>query len=414
MPLASGAASVLGLDPVRHRDQVRRRVGLLSHASHLYDDLTVAGERAVRRAGRRRRHRPDRRACERLGLTGRLLKTSAAKLSAGQRRRVALAVLAARWPELWLLDEPHAGLDASARATLDELIARGRRGRGHRGHRLPRGRFVESLAARAVTVTGGRVTAERPLGPGAGASRADADRHRPPCRRVDRRGGGPCGVTPLLVAGKDLRIEARSRVAPVPGGPVRDRGPGPVRLRPRARPHADGQGAPGLFWVAVLFCTVLAVQRSVSVESVDGARDGLRLSGLDPAGLFLGKSAAVAAQLVVLEVVLGVGVVLLYGARIEVPWLIVVSCLLGTVGLAATGTLYGALSAGLRVRETLLPFLFLPIAAPVLLAGTRIWQAALAGGGPADGTPWLRLLVVFDAVYLALGVVVFGPIQESA
>ncbi len=173
-------------------------------------------------------------------------------------------------------------------------------------------------------------------------------------------------------------------------------------------------GAPGLFWVAVLFCTVQAVQRSVSVESADGARDGLRLSGLDPAGLFLGKTVAVAAQLVVLEALLAVGVVLLYGARIDVPWLIVVSCVLGTVGLAATGTLYGALSAGLRVRETLLPFLLLPIVAPVLLAGTRIWQAAMAGGTPADGTQWLRLLVIFDAVYVALGVVVYGPIQETA
>jgi hypothetical protein len=50
----------------------------------------------------------------------------------------------------------------------------------------------------------------------------------------------------------------------------------------------------------------------------------------------------------------------------------------------------------------------------VLLAGTRIWQAAMAGGVPSDGTQWLRLLVVFDAVYVALGVVVFGPIHESA
>ncbi len=58
-------------------------------------------------------------ACERWGLVGRLAKTPAGKLSAGQRRRVALAVLTARWPELWLLDEPHAGLDAAARALLD-------------------------------------------------------------------------------------------------------------------------------------------------------------------------------------------------------------------------------------------------------------------------------------------------------
>jgi heme exporter protein B len=218
----------------------------------------------------------------------------------------------------------------------------------------------------------------------------------------------------LLVAGKDLRIEARSRVALSQVAPF-----GVVALAmfafalgPDRAPMAHG--APGLFWVAVLFCTVLAVQRSVSVEAVDGARDGLRLSGLDPAGLFLGKAAAVAAQLVVLELVLGLGVTLLYGARIEAPWLILASSVLGTVGLAATGTLYGALSAGLRVKETLLPFLFLPIAAPILLAGTRIWQAALSGGVPADAAPWLRLLVVFDAVYLALGVVVYGPIQESA
>ncbi|HXW38288.1 MAG TPA: heme exporter protein CcmB, partial [Acidimicrobiales bacterium] len=71
-------------------------------------------------------------------------------------------------------------------------------------------------------------------------------------------------------------------------------------------------------------------------------------------------------------------------------------------------------SAGLRVRETLLPFLLLPIVAPVLLAGTRLWQAAVAGGVAEAGSDWLRLLVVFDAVYVALGVIVFGPILESA
>ncbi len=218
----------------------------------------------------------------------------------------------------------------------------------------------------------------------------------------------------LLVAGKDLRIEARSRVAVSQVAPF-----GIVALVLFAFALGPdrtvmAKGAPGLFWVAVLFCTVLAVQRSVAVESGDGARDGLRLSGIDPAGLFLGKAAAVAAELVVLEVVLGLGVVVLYGARIEVPWLIVVSGLLGTLGLAATGTLYGALSAGLRVRETLLPFLWLPIAAPVLVAGTRIWQAALVGGTPSDATPWLRLLIVFDAVYLAVGVVIYGPIHETA
>ena len=125
VPLASGQVASSASTRSATATAVRRRVGLLSHASHLYDDLTV-GENvrfAVRAAGAD----PDGSApaCDRLGLVGRLLRTPAAKLSAGQRRRVALAVLAARWPELWLLDEPHAGLDAAARATARRVDHRG-------------------------------------------------------------------------------------------------------------------------------------------------------------------------------------------------------------------------------------------------------------------------------------------------
>ena len=169
-------------------------------------------------------------------------------------------------------------------------------------------------------------------------------------------------------------------------------------------PSAPGRepcaaAAPGLFWLAVLFSTVLATQRSFAIESGEGTRDGLRLSGIDPAGVFLGKAAAVAVQLAVLQVVLWAGVSLLFGVRVHAPWLAVVASVLATVGLSAAGVIYGALSAGLRVRETLLPMLVLPILAPVLLAGSRAWSAAVSGA-VATGTPWLRVLGPFAAVYL--------------
>jgi heme exporter protein B len=219
----------------------------------------------------------------------------------------------------------------------------------------------------------------------------------------------------FLVAGKDLRIELRSRVVLNQVAPFAlvvlvlfafALGP--------ARPPMV-QAAAGLFWVALLFASVLAVQRSFGLEAHDGTRDGLRLSGLDPAGIFLGKAAAVAAQLIVLEVLLTAGVVLFYGAHIHSYGSVIAACVAGTAGLAAVGTLYGALSAGVRVRETLLPFLLLPVVAPVLLAGTRAWQAALGTGPGGDSAdPWLRLMFVFAVVYLALGVVIFGPLQESA
>ena len=223
----------------------------------------------------------------------------------------------------------------------------------------------------------------------------------------------------VLVAGKDLRIEMRSRIVLNQVAPfgllvlvlfALALGPAPAPML---------RAAPGLFWVAVLFSTMLAVQRSFAIETADGAGDAMALSGLDSAGIFLGKAAAIALQLLALELLLAVGVVLLYGAQIRsIPGLLL-ACLAGTAGLAAAGTLYGALSAGIRVRETLLPFLLLPVLAPVLLAGTRAWQAALSGGAAVGGSgntgqPWLPLLVVFAVVYLMLGVVIFGSLQEAA
>jgi heme exporter protein B len=217
----------------------------------------------------------------------------------------------------------------------------------------------------------------------------------------------------VLVAGKDLRIEARSRVALWQVVPFAVLvlvllafaiGPDQASLR-----HA----APGIFWVALLFSTVLAVQRSVSVESGEGTRDGLRLSGIDPAGIFLGKAAAVALQLLVLQVVLWVGVTFLFDVHVRVIWLAVTASLLATIGLACAGVLYGGLSAGLRVRDTLLPLLVLPVLAPVLLAGSKAWDAALSGNA-SGGTQWLKILVPFAVIYLVVGIVLYGPLQEAA
>jgi heme exporter protein B len=217
----------------------------------------------------------------------------------------------------------------------------------------------------------------------------------------------------VVIAGKDLRIEARSRVGTNQVVPFAllvlvlfafaldpDRG---ILARASA----------GLFWVTVLFAAVLAIQRSFAVEADDGARDALRLSGLDPAGIFLGKAAAVALQLLVLEACLAVGVYVLYDAPVDGVSLLVLTCLVATAGLAVAGTLYGVLAAGLRVRETLLPLLLLPVVAPVLVAATRAGEAALAGT-PGEGWPWVQLLAVFAAVYTAFGIVAFGPLLEES
>jgi heme exporter protein B len=221
-----------------------------------------------------------------------------------------------------------------------------------------------------------------------------------------------------LVAGKDLLIERRSRVATMQIIPVALL---VLVLFAFALDPARGtlrRATPGLFWVAVLLVLLLVVLRAFAVEQADGARDALRLADLDPAGIFLGKAAALALELLAVEVVLLAGVLVLYEVSLPASGaaLLVATCLTATVGLAAVGTLYGGLAAGLKVRETLLPLLVLPVAAPVLIGATTAFEAALDTGSRtlAQGWAWVGLLTVFGLAYSALGLVAFGPLLEEA
>jgi heme ABC exporter ATP-binding subunit CcmA len=121
VPLHSGEAEVLGHDLTQDRRAHRRDLSLVGHDTGCYDDLTVRENLrfSARAAG------ADDAAVdgvlEQLGLA-RLADILHGKLSAGQRRRLSLAVGLARAPRLLLLDEPHAGLDADGRQVLDAML----------------------------------------------------------------------------------------------------------------------------------------------------------------------------------------------------------------------------------------------------------------------------------------------------
>ena len=175
LPVTSGHASVLGLDLGNERRALRRRVGLLGHANFLYDDLTVADNVRFAVAAGRGTPSSVEPALKRLGLDGRLRDLRVSACSAGQRRRTALAPLIAREPRLWLLDEPHAGLDAESRDLLDdvvrEAVANGSTVllASHDSERS------QALATRTVTVAGGHVTADTADTPTTAATAATRD-----------------------------------------------------------------------------------------------------------------------------------------------------------------------------------------------------------------------------------------------
>ena len=220
-----------------------------------------------------------------------------------------------------------------------------------------------------------------------------------------------------LVAAKDLRIERRSRVVinqVLPFAAVT------MLMFAFALDASDvlERVAPGLVWLATLFSLLVLVQRAFAIESDDGALDAIRVAGVDPVAIYLGKSMALAAQLAVLEVLLLVAAVLLYGADIPAGGLALlgVTLVLATAGLACVGTLYGGLTAGFTGRETLLPLLVLPVVAPVLIGATRAVESALGTDGAAlsEGWPWVGLLAVFAVAFGVGGALAFGPLIDEA
>ena len=122
VPVTSGEAGVLGVDLREDRRAVRHRVGLLAHGTGLYDELTVADNVHFWTRAARANMADAEAAMAQLGLDGRLRDVAVGRLSTGQRRRTSLACLLARRPELWLLDEPHAGLDKEGRDIVDALV----------------------------------------------------------------------------------------------------------------------------------------------------------------------------------------------------------------------------------------------------------------------------------------------------
>ncbi|MCL4434598.1 MAG: heme ABC exporter ATP-binding protein CcmA [Actinobacteria bacterium] len=160
LPVSRGEAQVAGYDLQAGRDEARKRIGLLGHAPALYDDLTVRENLVFHMKAARADPARIPGALERLGVGGRLESTRAGLLSAGQRRRVAIAFLVARHPEIWLLDEPHASLDAEGRAMLGEVVAQAAAAGSTMliaSHELEEALV---LASRVVSISGGVVVGD--------------------------------------------------------------------------------------------------------------------------------------------------------------------------------------------------------------------------------------------------------------
>ena len=150
--------------------------------------------------------------------------------------------------------------------------------------------------------------------------------------------------------------------------------------------------AAGMLWIALLFTALLALVRSFVAERDDAAIDGLLLAPCDRSAIWLGKTMSVVAFLAFAELVALPAFALFYE---PVTWELVAGVALANVGIAAVGTLLGAMAAAARARELLLPLLFLPLAIPIVVGGV----GATLGEDPGR---YLGFLALYDLMFAIL------------
>ena len=169
---------------------------------------------------------------------------------------------------------------------------------------------------------------------------------------------------------------------------------------------------PGVLWAGIAFAGVLGLNRSFAIETEQNALDGLMLTPVSRDLIFLGKATGNFVFLALAQaVVLPVFAVLFN--QVIFRWEMLVICLLTTTGFATIGTLFAAMSIRARAREIMLPMLFLPTVAPVLIAAVEATSGVVTGKSWSDMAVWLQLAGAFDAVFLVVSALAFHIVLED-
>lgn len=168
----------------------------------------------------------------------------------------------------------------------------------------------------------------------------------------------------------------------------------------------------GILWVTLIFAGVLGLNRSLAAEKERGCLDGLLLAPIDRTALFFGKAAANYLFMLLTALIIVPLFSLFYNQNLFQPglWLVI---LLGCLGYCLSGTLLSAMAVQARTRDILLPVLLFPITIPVLVAAVKASSIFLQAAVWSEALPWLNLLLVYDVIFSAAGLMLFDFVIEE-
>ena len=162
--------------------------------------------------------------------------------------------------------------------------------------------------------------------------------------------------------------------------------------------------APGVLWISILFCGILLIGRSWTLERENQAIFGLLQAPIPRASIYLGKSVSALALLLTVELLVVPLCLVFFQIDTEGKLLPLVGLVaLGSVGFVATASLFSAVSIRTRARDLMLSVLVFPLVAPALLAAAVATRELFAGATLIEMLGWFRILAAFDLLFIGLG-----------
>ncbi len=177
--------------------------------------------------------------------------------------------------------------------------------------------------------------------------------------------------------------------------------------------HALRTFSGGFLWLGLLLSSTLTLAESFHAEMENRALEGLLLLPSNPRALYYGKAIANWLQLTLLGIALVPVMVVLYDAGTLQLLKLLVVIILGTAGLSAPGTLYAAMTAQVRAKQTLLPLLLFPLIVPALLASVKATSLVILGDPMGESNSWIGLLCAFDLIYWSLCGLLYPRVIEE-
>lgn len=171
--------------------------------------------------------------------------------------------------------------------------------------------------------------------------------------------------------------------------------------------------APGVLWVVVLFGGVIGLNRTFGAEVDRGSLSALLLAPMDRSAIYFGKLIASLVFMLATEALVLPVILVLFDVSLFQP-LILLGLVLGTLGYVGVGTLFAALTASTRARESMLPVLLLPVMIPIFVAGVGLTAGVVDGHDMAAVQRWLWMIAGYDVIFLTIAYLVFDMIWEEA